>query len=303
MSNTFVREPIDHGDNNIWHDYIMNQVRRGALGALSMELYDNGGALTLSAGYAGIDDGTNKGTIYCTGANVVSLAAITVGHWAKVELSVSGTSVTISAAELVDTDETVVPAAIIAAYDFVKQGYYSVATKRLAGIAYKNGAGVLGKVLPCPSGVRWGLKEVSVNSASTVHADGAIDSDTTVHADGAIDSDSTVTADGGVDAGGSGTFLKTKVIAIGDWNMDTTASLNVAHGLTLAKIRSFDVKVYVDGGAGIYNLNVHLDAVQGYYWCDSTYVRLFRTALGCFDNVSFQNTGFNRGWITIVYEA
>jgi hypothetical protein len=36
---------------------------------------------------------------------------------------------------------------------------------------------------------------------------------------------------------------------------------------------------------------------------DATNVNLERTAAGIFDNTSFDATTYNRGWITITYEA
>lgn len=94
-----------------------------------------------------------------------------------------------------------------------------------------------------------------------------------------------------------------KVIDIGDWNMDTTANLDVAHGLPVGVIRSFEIVIRDDAGL-LYKLvddytmggspdgRVHLDA---------TNVRMQRRAGGIFDTTSFDSTSYNRGWITIRY--
>lgn len=94
-----------------------------------------------------------------------------------------------------------------------------------------------------------------------------------------------------------------KVIDIGDWNMDTTTSVNVAHGLTLANIRSVDVVIRNDTDSAYYQLNRTpsgnndgtIDSI------DSTNVGLARDTGGIFDSTSFDSTSYNRGWITIIY--
>lgn len=264
MANAFYREPVNHGDFNVYHDFVMNQLRRGPLGALSLKLYDNAGALTLSAGYAGIADGVTIGTVLCTTPGAVSLAAITSGHWATVEFAVNGTSVTISATELADVDENVIPASVLAAYDYVKQGYYVVASKRVVGIAYKTGGGTLGTIYTCENGVE-GLR--------------------------------------GVDAQGNAVPLK-KVLNIGDWNMDSSNSVSIAHELTFSKIRNVRALIRRDDDA------VHDDltgtglggtTIMGGIRCDATNVILTRVTGADFDSANYDSTSFNRGYIVVEY--
>jgi hypothetical protein len=104
-----------------------------------------------------------------------------------------------------------------------------------------------------------------------------------------------------VDQGG-GTHLKEKIIEIGDWNMDTTASVSVAHGLTLSTIRAVDVIIRPDDDVnrlGIYYATAGVS--NGDFTVDATNVTLSRTAGGSFDSANYNATSFNRGYIVILY--
>lgn len=108
----------------------------------------------------------------------------------------------------------------------------------------------------------------------------------------------------------SGDVILPKIVDIGDWNMDTTATLNVAHG-----VASKDDILYVNGWIRdnindhhyriptIYSPNsydrVQVDASQ---W-DDTYVYLSRYTGGYFDDPFFSLTPYNRGqlFIWIIY--
>jgi len=108
-----------------------------------------------------------------------------------------------------------------------------------------------------------------------------------------------LSVDGIEDAGG--TELKVKVIEIGDWNMDSTSSVNVTHGLTITDVRNVDVVIRANNG-DIYSIRG--DGADG-YWRSSTasYIYLVRTASGLFDSANFNSTSYNRGWVTIWYVA
>lgn len=98
--------------------------------------------------------------------------------------------------------------------------------------------------------------------------------------------------------------LKSKIVDIGDWNMDTTTTANVAHGLTLSKIRTIDVMIRNDIDTIYYPLNHNPSTgISGYYLADATNVIMSRVAGGFFDNASYDATSYNRGWITIWYVA
>lgn len=112
-----------------------------------------------------------------------------------------------------------------------------------------------------------------------------------------------VIASGGIDAGGSGIFLKTKVIDIGNWNMAASSSVNVAHGLTLSNIRRVSAAVRNDTATQTINLNFNIggeSGSQGVY-AEATNIVLHRSTAGTFDSSSFSAASYNRGWIVIDY--
>ncbi len=113
-----------------------------------------------------------------------------------------------------------------------------------------------------------------------------------------------IVASGGIQTDGSNA-LKTKVIDIGDWDMDATANVNVAHGLTMANIRCVSVLIKRDADDLYSPLDYDLagSGANGTYNIDSTNIQLFRLVGGVFDHVNYDATSYNRGWITITYIA
>ena len=119
--------------------------------------------------------------------------------------------------------------------------------------------------------------------------------------------DNVLLKDNGIqtDSGGTDELLRTKVIEIGDWDMNADGSTTVTHGLTLANIRLVTAFIRRDDNlsyfsfinydaAGVANSNIQTLA---------TFVQLTRAASGQFDNTNFDSTSFNRGWVTILYAA
>lgn len=100
--------------------------------------------------------------------------------------------------------------------------------------------------------------------------------------------------------------VKTKVLEIGDWNMDANQSKQVAHGLTLSKIRGLgSILIRQDDDSSLRNLtaySISFPGVTGYFNIDATNINLSRENTGPFDSNLFQNINFNRGFITIFYE-
>jgi hypothetical protein len=102
-------------------------------------------------------------------------------------------------------------------------------------------------------------------------------------------------------------MLKTKIIEIGDWNMDTTANKSVSHGLTYANIRAVSVLVRSDTD-NIRHMSPHpsaglTDVDLSINFIDSTTVVIARRVGGLFDNTNYDSTSYNRGWVTIIYQA
>lgn len=107
--------------------------------------------------------------------------------------------------------------------------------------------------------------------------------------------------------------LHTKILEIGDWNMDSTAYVDIAHGLTQANIRVVQALVRSDEGSsetwrmlspysGIYYEGASVgDPGGGISAIGAVNIRLFRSTGGVFDSTDFNATSYNRGWITIWY--
>lgn len=118
----------------------------------------------------------------------------------------------------------------------------------------------------------------------------------------------------------AGNTLKVKVIEIGDWDMDTDGTKNVAHGLVNYKnIRSISVIIRDDNDTTYYNLEHMTGSSTPIFGgrvasVNSTNIILARisetladqlvttgSATAQFDNAGFDSTSYNRGWITIVH--
>lgn len=122
----------------------------------------------------------------------------------------------------------------------------------------------------------------------------------------------TVAFPDGIDPGYSGSSLKMKVLDIGDWNMDTTQTVDVSHGIGDEQlIRMVEVIIRDDGGSFTYPLNSK-GVILGSYDTDvqggvgrmtSTDIRLVRITSGFFDDTDFNSTSYNRGWVTIWYSS
>jgi hypothetical protein len=108
---------------------------------------------------------------------------------------------------------------------------------------------------------------------------------------------------------GSADSLTYKIVNIGDWNMDSTVNVSVAHGLANFKnIRSVSVILRDDSDAIYYAFPAYSGLggaiIQaGIGQIDSTNIVLSRQNASDFDSTSFNSTGFNRGFITIGYVA
>ena len=99
--------------------------------------------------------------------------------------------------------------------------------------------------------------------------------------------------------------INTKIVEIGDWNMDSTASVTVTHGLTLTKIRGVSVVIQNDASTAVYSSPMYglvaNDLEFGVATIGSTTITLYRRTSGGLDSTDFNATSFNRGWVTIWY--
>lgn len=102
-----------------------------------------------------------------------------------------------------------------------------------------------------------------------------------------------------------GTPYYKKILDIGDWNMDSTASITVAHGLTTANIRNVFVIIRSDNDAIRIPLDYYSQVPSpisnGYFYISGSDVYLLRTSGGGFDATNYNDTSYNRGWIIIEY--
>jgi hypothetical protein len=104
--------------------------------------------------------------------------------------------------------------------------------------------------------------------------------------------------------------LKTKVIEIGDWNMETTGSKAIsllALGIDGLKVRTADCVIRKDDDSERTFLMSGSDAGRscGRLAVSQNFIYLNRTSGaegGIFGGPNYDATGFNRGWVTIQYE-
>jgi hypothetical protein len=97
----------------------------------------------------------------------------------------------------------------------------------------------------------------------------------------------------------------TKIIQIGDWDMDVNDQVSVAHGLTdFKKIRSISAMIRNNADTIYYEFittDSSISANRSLITANSTNINLARADAGFFDNSVFSGGSFNRGWITIKY--
>lgn len=98
------------------------------------------------------------------------------------------------------------------------------------------------------------------------------------------------------------TIPRSKLVEIGDWDMDATASKYVAHGLDVTKIIGAIAIVRHDTDTQRFTLGNNPGTDDGYIsGLNTTYVILERVASGDFDSTNFDSTGYNRGWVVLFY--
>lgn len=99
--------------------------------------------------------------------------------------------------------------------------------------------------------------------------------------------------------------LREKIIEIGDWDMSTDSSVDVAHGLDASKIVFVEAFILLDGSSQLYNLlsgDFSSDLQGSVQVASAGNIKLKRTSGGFFDSDTlFNSTGYNRGYILIKY--
>lgn len=104
--------------------------------------------------------------------------------------------------------------------------------------------------------------------------------------------------------------VKTKIVEIGDWNMVASGAITVSLGLTASevkKIRFAKVNIIDDSSTFFDPLDKFTTANQniegGIGGFVGTGLILVRKTGGVFDDAIYDSTSFNRGFITVEYEA
>ncbi len=103
--------------------------------------------------------------------------------------------------------------------------------------------------------------------------------------------------------------LYTKVVEIGDWNMDVTGGVVVIHGLDHTKIRDMVCMILQNSNTNIRSLTAgnggsgNVDPQGSIDFASNTNVVLNRLTGGIFDGILYNATSFNRGFVTITYEV
>jgi len=274
MANIFWRLPIENADENTWAQYVLAQ-EKNSIGDYTSYLFNDAGVLKITPGRIGLDDGTNIGVAIIDTETTISMAGVSANSWAKIEMSVSGASVTFTALDL-SGSVTSIPAGFKNAWNGTKGGFYISASKRTIGIA-RNTAGALAGVIN--QGYGYSYYGEYIGTTNTIEWEF-----------------------------NRGILNKTNIKEIGDWNMNSSvagnASINVVNGISSETQYVRDVKVIIrnDADSARYPLN-SIDASGAIAGgidniSSTTGVYTLRAIAGeLFDSVNFDSTGYNRGWL------
>lgn len=99
--------------------------------------------------------------------------------------------------------------------------------------------------------------------------------------------------------------LGTKIVNIGDWNMDANTSVMVTHGVAdYKKIRGIQIIIRNDADSAYFHFPYANSASEegGVSSISSTLITINRETGGAFDDPTFSTTSYNRGFVTITYE-
>ena len=106
-------------------------------------------------------------------------------------------------------------------------------------------------------------------------------------------------------ADGIGVTIPRQIIyEMGAWNMDTTSSIGVAHGLTSSKIVGVRATIRSDSIATVYPLPYAVSGtslVDPSVYANSVSLVCGRETGGIFDSISYSSVAINRGWFIVDY--
>jgi hypothetical protein len=274
MANNFVALSVVGGSLNTWGTTLNTLLQAGGIGALTAELYNDGGTLKLSMGKIGINNGvaTGIGVAIIDTITTISTAGMTAGLWHSVEMSVSGTAVTLTITPIVGAnDESVIDAATKAAYDYEKTGYYLTASKRLIGVVFLRAALALGRIVNCESG-KLGFKGIEIEDY--ISSAGVL----------------------------SKKYIATIQFQVAAWNMDTTNGVTYNNPFSITNYK--DSKCFVISAGG---------DIQHLEYCDSAgnmqgssyRTSLSSTSVDRLTGGNFDSATWNAAipYITITYET
>ena len=274
MANVFYRFATAGGDDNVWAQYVL-AMERARIGEYKSYLYNDAGTLKISAGRIGINDGTNTGTTEIENTSIALTG--TAGIWQKIEMAVSGSTVTFSSADLAgETDPAVLPALFTAGYVAAKMGYYLIATKRCIGVVYVDTNSALNGIINSRDGI-YGYYGYCI------------------------------TDDFGAGFGSLGynlmqwdiavnKYRQWLIIDVPNWDMDTVPTKTRLHYITdISKVIAIEFIVRNDTESAIYEETAN---GGGEIWISSFDTTQFILSTnfpgGIFDNVNFDDTTINR---------
>jgi hypothetical protein len=288
LTASFQRIPQNHGDLGVWNSPALQQMRRGSLGANSIDV-SIGGSLNVDLGFAGISDGVTEGTMQVTAAGTFSLAGSTAGAWHALEFSVSGTSCTFYLTALAgETDESFMSLTMKGYWSAAKLGYYRIASRRVLAFVFIRAGTVLGRIVNTENGIK-GFKNIPVeNYVSST----------------------------GVQ---SLKYYTKLILEIGDWNMraagggSSLATINYPFPIGVDRIIDIVPVIRPDDDGGSAGFNFNTSRIQdivdpnlftfGILYWTNLLVYLERRTGSNLDHANYDKINFNRGFVYITYET
>jgi hypothetical protein len=280
MADKFWRFPIDGGDQGTWGPFNDAMNNAGAIGQYTSQLINNAGNLQVTRGLIGINDGTNEGVVEVGSVATVDISGVTSGIWAKIEMSVSGTTYTFTATDIAGaTAPAALPSGFTDAYDTTKQGFYISSNKRTIGLAWKDSGGTLRGIINTSPFIDGYAGKVFLDTAETKELHYLVK---------------------------LGVGRKWAIYALGDWDMNTSTNVSITHilGSEWTKARTPSAVILNDALTAYYDINYlnSVGALGGGISVTNTSISVARVTGGFFDVVGFSTTPLNRGYAQLELE-